>query len=66
MHPAAAAAAAAGGGEGVSRRGTRTAFENWSKLEMGYPVSSLICKLQEIREIGLTRMQRRSIRRSLR
>jgi len=42
---------------GVSRRGTRTAFENWSKLEMGYPVSSLICKLQEIREIGLTRQR---------
>lgn len=32
-------------------------FENWLKLEMGYPVSSLICKLQEIREIGLARQQ---------
>lgn len=32
-------------------------FENWSKLEANYPVSSLICKLQEIRGIGLTRQQ---------
>lgn len=31
------------------------AFENWSKLEVGYLVSSLICKLQEICGIGLAR-----------
>jgi len=39
--------------EGVLHGGTRMAFENWSKLEVGYPISSLICKLQEIRGIGL-------------
>lgn len=37
----------------------RMAFENWSKLEVGYPVSSLICKLQEICGIGLARQQQR-------
>lgn len=42
---------------GVVCRG-RLAFENWSKLEVGYPVSSLICKLQEICGIGLARQQR--------
>lgn len=39
--------------EGVLYGGTGMAFENWSKLEVGYPISSLICKLQEIRGIGL-------------
>lgn len=39
--------------EGVLHGGTGMAFENWSKLEVGYPISSLICKLQEIRGIGL-------------
>lgn len=43
--------------EGIVCRG-RIAFENWSKLEIGYPVSSLICKLQEICGIGLARQQR--------
>lgn len=38
-------------------RYTGMAFENQSKLEVGYPVSPLICKLQEIRRISLARQQ---------